>query len=249
MSISVVLSTHELRNMIRQSDVEGLEQVILDGHGQKLLGETAADNKIRAFIKAVPSYLRKIEKIHETVVNGDLDTLQNLITRRKLALSKDDNGLGLLHKAVYHGHRDIVDWLLEKHPETLEVKDWEARTALHYAPANSNSMRIFSVLVNGGADPNAEDGRGHNPQYYMDHPDEIIIPAWTNKWSNMIMAQSPTPQRKKSERSAAATQRSALIKANLEAAKSARRKRREGNLKKKHSGCATSSHTNIELNC
>ena len=43
--------------MIRQSDIEGLEQVILDGHGQKLLGENAADNKIRAFIKAVPSYL------------------------------------------------------------------------------------------------------------------------------------------------------------------------------------------------
>ena len=53
----LVLSTMELRNMIRQSDIEGLEQVILDGHGQKLLGENAADNKIRAFIKAVPSYL------------------------------------------------------------------------------------------------------------------------------------------------------------------------------------------------
>jgi hypothetical protein len=51
------LSTHALRNMIRQSDIEALEQVVLDGYGQKLLGENAADNKIRAFIKAVPSYL------------------------------------------------------------------------------------------------------------------------------------------------------------------------------------------------
>ena len=50
--------------------------------------------------------------------------MQNLITRRKLALSKDDNGLGLLHKAVYHGHREIVEWLLEKYPEALGVKDW-----------------------------------------------------------------------------------------------------------------------------
>ena len=52
-----MLSTIDVRSMIRQSDIEGLEQVILDGHGQKLLGENAADNKIRAFIKAVPSYL------------------------------------------------------------------------------------------------------------------------------------------------------------------------------------------------
>ena len=51
------MSTNELRNMIRQSDIEGLEECILDGHGSKLLGENAADNKIRAFIKAVPSYL------------------------------------------------------------------------------------------------------------------------------------------------------------------------------------------------
>ena len=55
-----MLSTIELRNMIRQSDIEGLEQVILDGHGQKLLGENAADNKIRAFIKAVPTYLVRL---------------------------------------------------------------------------------------------------------------------------------------------------------------------------------------------
>ena len=67
---------------------------------------------------------RKIEKIHETVVKGDLEKLESLLTRRKLALSKDDNGLGLLHKAVYHGHREIAEFLLEKYPEVMEVKDW-----------------------------------------------------------------------------------------------------------------------------
>ena len=39
-------------------------------------------------------------------------------------MSKDDNGHGLLHKAVYYGQRELVDYLLEKYPETLEVKDW-----------------------------------------------------------------------------------------------------------------------------
>ena len=38
--------------------------------------------------------------------------------------SKDDKGHGLLHKAVFHGHREIVHWLIEKFPETTEVKDW-----------------------------------------------------------------------------------------------------------------------------
>jgi len=42
----------------------------------------------------------------------------------KLAVSKDENGQGLLHKAIFHGHRDIVDWLIDKYPEAMSVKDW-----------------------------------------------------------------------------------------------------------------------------
>ena len=43
-------------------------------------------------------------------------------------------------------------------------------------------MRMFSVLVNSGADPTLEDHRGHNAQYYMDHQEEIVIPEWTNRY-------------------------------------------------------------------
>ena len=59
-------------------------------------------------------------------------------------------------------------------------------------------MRMFSVLVNSGADPTLEDCRGHNAQYYMDNQSEIVIPEWTNRWSNMITAQdrSPSPERR-----------------------------------------------------
>ncbi len=57
-------------------------------------------------------------------MNNDLDELQSQLTRRKLAVSKDDNGHGLLHKAVYLGHKDMALWLLDKYPETAEVRDW-----------------------------------------------------------------------------------------------------------------------------
>ena len=46
--------------MIRQSDIDALESVVLDGHGGKLIGEelpTTADNKTRAFLRNVPEYL------------------------------------------------------------------------------------------------------------------------------------------------------------------------------------------------
>lgn len=54
------MSTAQLRNFIRHSDLENLEQVVLDGHGLKLIGERAQDGKIRAFIKSVPSYMVRL---------------------------------------------------------------------------------------------------------------------------------------------------------------------------------------------
>ena len=50
--------------------------MVLDGHGHKLVFESASDGKIRAFIKAVPVYMRKIESLHEFVVEGNLQELQ-----------------------------------------------------------------------------------------------------------------------------------------------------------------------------
>ena len=46
-----------VRKFIAHSDLENLEQVVLSGHGHKLIGENAADSQIRAFIKATPTYL------------------------------------------------------------------------------------------------------------------------------------------------------------------------------------------------
>ncbi len=119
-----VVSTAQIRSWIRHSDLENLEQCVLDGHGHALITENASDSRIRTFIKSVPSYMKKIEHLHECVVRGDLEELQANLTRRKLAVSKDDNGHGLLHKAVFLGHKEVALWLLDRFPETAEVRDW-----------------------------------------------------------------------------------------------------------------------------
>jgi trehalose-6-phosphate synthase len=69
-------------------------------------------------------FQKKIEHIHECVVNADLSELQSSLSRRKLSVSKDDKGFGLLHKAVFMGHKEVAEWLMEKYPETAEVRDW-----------------------------------------------------------------------------------------------------------------------------
>ena len=47
------------------------------------------------------SLQKKIEHIHECVVNGDLEELQSALTRRKMALSRDDKeSKDLQHYAI-----------------------------------------------------------------------------------------------------------------------------------------------------
>ena len=61
------MSTAQIREYIRHSDLANLEQVVLDGHGHKLIGETGGDGKIRAFIKSVPSYMvSRVKYINRT---------------------------------------------------------------------------------------------------------------------------------------------------------------------------------------
>ena len=122
------ITTSNIRNWIRTSDLDNLELVVLEGHGQKLLTENASDNKIRQFLKSVPGYIvshahfvsrgnnkpiqsnyfyfqQKIETVHKAVAKGSLREVQALLGKKKLAISKDENGTGLLHKAVYYNHR------------------------------------------------------------------------------------------------------------------------------------------------
>ena len=60
-------------------------------------------------------------------------------------MSKDDNGHGLLHKAVYYGQRELVDYLLEKYPETLEVKDWVS--LFFYKVAVYSLLKMYILCI------------------------------------------------------------------------------------------------------
>lgn len=68
----------------------------------------------------------KISHVHDAVSRGSLAEAQKLISeepKKKLAIAKDPAGTPLLHKAVYHDHRDIVEWLVQNFPITVQQKD------------------------------------------------------------------------------------------------------------------------------
>ena len=77
-------------------------------------------------------------------------------------------------------------------------------------------------MVNKGANANEKDGFGQTAEYYVEHPMQIQIPGWQNKWQDYVpeYARSPTPGRKSLRE-----RKSAIQKAAMEARKSSRRKR------------------------
>lgn len=48
-------SSAHIKQIIRSGDIERMEQLILDGQGKKLIGETSSDYRTRTFLKSVPA--------------------------------------------------------------------------------------------------------------------------------------------------------------------------------------------------
>lgn len=38
-------------------------------------------------------------------------------------MAKDPSGIPLLHKAVYNDHQDVVEWLIQNYPMSVNQKD------------------------------------------------------------------------------------------------------------------------------
>lgn len=47
----------QVRDMIHQGNLEVLEELVLHGHGDKLLGETSSDPVVQEFLDTVPGYM------------------------------------------------------------------------------------------------------------------------------------------------------------------------------------------------
>lgn len=66
--------------------------------------------------------------LHDAVNSGKLQELKSLLDeepdkKKKFILSKDEAGVGLLHKAVYYDLKDIYKYLLDNFPQMVSQKD------------------------------------------------------------------------------------------------------------------------------
>nr|XP_018904846.1 PREDICTED: uncharacterized protein LOC109035602 isoform X1 [Bemisia tabaci] len=181
-ALSMQLS--EIRRWIRAGDLDKLENVILDGQGQKLLSEFSSDVRTQEFLKTVPAYMARLDILHESVARGRLWDVKLLLGSKgegdnlsknaaRLVLSKDRYGLGLLHKAVKRADLQTIDWLIENYPNVIHVRDKDRRTALHFCGVSGDPEGTWRRLADAGADPAALDAFARTPAFYMHRPDQF----------------------------------------------------------------------------
>ncbi|KAL1497770.1 hypothetical protein ABEB36_008672 [Hypothenemus hampei] len=176
------VSASHIRQLIRNGDIDKLEQLVYEGQGKKLIGEYSADYKTRMFLKSVPSLMSKISLLHDALNSDRLGEIQSILDeepekKKKLVMAKDDSGVGLLHKAVYYDLKSIYRWLIDKFPHTVHMRDSEGRTPYFYTLMCKDPVVVQKLLTVAGADPNLQDYSNHTTKYYQCHLQELELPS------------------------------------------------------------------------
>ncbi|KRX51220.1 Nucleolar GTP-binding protein 1 [Trichinella murrelli] len=158
---------------LREGRVTKLAQLVFSGCGDLLLGRHSSHPSSQAFLQEVSTYLEKIAAIHEAIENGDLEQVKILLTAKKWAIARNRFGATPLHTAVASDKEDILRYILEKYPETINSKDYKLRTPLHYAIGKGEDNCCYQALKEAEADPNVIDCDGHKPEFYLLNPQKL----------------------------------------------------------------------------
>lgn len=100
--------------------------------------------------------------MHRAAFSGSADTLLALADYGADYRARDVGGLMAVHKAATMGRDEILELLLERDPEAVNIRAESGWTPLHLAAFGGHTAAC-AVLLSCGADPNAFDDEGKTP--------------------------------------------------------------------------------------
>lgn len=160
-----------IMELVNNDEFHAIEQLLLDDYdrilqakgGKKRIHTALELAELRNFkelvilLKDLPKYRAEIDLLHSCVEKGDLQMISKLAGEKRCAFGKDKAGRTLLHNAVLYEQPEIVEFLLEQFPSLINTLDSVKRTPLHYCVCLKNRHKIWPLLQDAGADPNAVD--------------------------------------------------------------------------------------------
>lgn len=113
-----------VKDLIKQGNLGVLEDLVLQGNGDRLLGETSSTPLVQEFLDNLPDYLDQINELHKAAARGTIREFQYLLDRSSLVLSRDPLGATPLHKTVLYGHQELAEYIASNYGGTaMDAKD------------------------------------------------------------------------------------------------------------------------------
>ncbi|XP_035209482.1 uncharacterized protein LOC118183972 isoform X3 [Stegodyphus dumicola] len=159
------------------------------------------------FLSKLIAFQMQIEHFAEAVELGDV---KKFIELKDIALEFDlygkkllwharvvGYGMPLLHSAVLHNHKKIVEIILSEKPikESIDnLFDQNHRTALHYAYARATAKEIKNMLLSYGCSEHVLDKKNKEPLDFKDKQDNPIMMKLLNRLKTKAFdTQEPDP--------------------------------------------------------
>lgn len=114
----------KIQSALHSGNVSLLQDLMIDGYGHELVGRTSFVEEARRFLKTIPQAMEAIRQLHESVVNGDQETAERILTEQPLYVrARDSNSFTLMHLAVVGGHFSLLNYFAENFPQMINLKD------------------------------------------------------------------------------------------------------------------------------
>ena len=109
---------------LHDGDAKQLQELVLDGYGDTLIGRTSWGEEARKFLKGLPHLMDQIKTLHASIINGDISNVERILADdSSLVRAKDENGLLPIHIATAHNRPEVVDYLITNYPQSIHLKD------------------------------------------------------------------------------------------------------------------------------
>lgn len=113
-----------ITSALNESDTKQLQELVLDGYGDTLVGRTSWGEEARKFLKGLPHLMDQIKTMHASIINGDIGNVERILADdSSLARAKDENGLLPIHIATAHNQPEVVDYFVVNYPQSIHLKD------------------------------------------------------------------------------------------------------------------------------
>ncbi|XP_061174059.1 uncharacterized protein LOC133183117 [Saccostrea echinata] len=162
-----LLDNHVI-SLVRDCDMSRVEDMILLGYDRVLkakdkdgvtalgIARNSESTQLRETLNKFKNVQEHICKLFQTTHEGDLQQLKNLLGR-KYYCAQDICGRNVLHIAVMHQYKSIVEYLSTHYPQLLNMQDNLGRTPLHYAEIFLEGNDIIDFMIEKGASVDIKD--------------------------------------------------------------------------------------------